>query len=291
MPVLDEETLVSALRRVLPEILPSLVEEAIARALDNLQRSVGEVKAEVADMRERVEALETGFAIDGVEEIDRKLATIDDQTRADNLIIIGLPRVSNDKLAAEIYSFVSTSLEVKIKEDDIDQARYLGSSGPAIFKVTPKLKASILTAGRARGNGVIVKRDFSERTRRVRGALHPTLVRLTEKARASGKAAPKLVAEKIYTEDATYTIHERRKCLERRVAGRAGPTFIPLTGGELTPSPKAAPVASGGGTKGKAVDSRGKNDRRRKPEGDHRRQLRLDSFSFDREESAAKRTS
>ena len=259
------EAVAKAVPDAVEKAVPKAVEEALApldAKLGSMHDSIDALHDQLARLTSRTAAVEGRAAVleeradradaerkddregllDELEKLDRKVADNEDRDRRSNIVLSGLA-ATRDNVEAVILGHLE-KLGVKLGERDIIRAHHLGKDiGTLICKFQHfKDTERVLAAAYERGDvdGVHVKADFSVLTRKARGQLFGTLLRLKREAAGTGRV-PRLKVNRIVDGSASYYWHDRRGRVECRRRGKPV-EFLPL---EPTGPGLQLPPASG----------------------------------------------
>ena len=138
---------------------------------------------------------------DVVEHLERKLAALDDKTRRNNVVMYGMTTDADH---------VAEAVEAEFAKSGADQPKlsavyYVGKpkNSPVIAQFVNTLQRDQAFASiRSKQSTVKVKPDFCPRTRRARGMLYGTLLRL--KASSNAGPTPLLKGDKIVNGKSVY---------------------------------------------------------------------------------------
>ena len=203
------------------------VEDLEARIVTLEQRPTEEMEARIVSLEQRP-AEERTDTIDALKEMERSAADSDNNLRRRNVVVSGIsaPQGKAESDTLELFG----KMGLKIGPNDVASARPLSASENAAIIVEfnkQKHAEAALKAGRGFASAKI-KPDYCTHTRRARGLLFGTLLRL--KATASGRATtppPKLMGARIVDGECTYRWHARREAVEYVRRGES-PTYSPL---------------------------------------------------------------
>ena len=163
--------------------------------------------------------------LDALEKVERSAADTDNELRRGNLVISGMRAAKGEAEPAALGLF--NRMGVKLGPGDLTSARHLSAKddGAILVKFSQQKKAeAVLKAGRGLTDAKI-KPDYSIHTRRARGNLFGTLLRL--KSSSTGLSTPKLMGSRIVDGQCTYRWHARREAVECIRPGQA-PTYSPI---------------------------------------------------------------
>ena len=177
--------------------------------------------------------------MDNEEDIDRRIAERDDETRRDNLIFHGLDRKTSGTAMTTVTNFLTNKLDFSVNPNELKSADHIGGKTTIVGFQDYSKKKAVMTAMKELSSHVAVKSDYSPRSRRARGQLFPLFLELKNKHKADAR----LVRDRVAVGDTEYLLHERRNCVEKRVRGQKS-EFLPLPTRQLErPEPRAVPAS------------------------------------------------
>ena len=219
--------------RDMESVIKELVAEAVDGATAPLVAQLKTLTARNEVLEARVASLEqrpaeeevTEKTLDALEDMERSAADTDNNLRRSSVVVTGL-RADNDGVESAAIDLFGR-MGVTVGPSDVNSARHLSTKDNAavIVKFAKQKHAeAVLKAGRGFA-GAKVKPDYCVHTRRARGFLFGTLLRL--KADGSGTTPPKLMGSRIVHGDSTYRWHARREAVELIRPGQSS-SYSPL---------------------------------------------------------------
>ena len=198
------------------KILPA-IKTIIQPIVDENQKLV----LELAEMRRELKEARLDFE----EDIDRRTAEADDETRRNNLVFHGLDSSASSAKSAAV-EYIKT-LDCTVVPEDIVQADRIGGKNTVVqFRDSSKKKeVSKAKKSKHESDGVSVKSDYCPRSRRARGLLFAQLLDLKNRQQIT---TARLVGGRVTVGQTDYFLHERRGCIEKRERGSKSAEFIPI---------------------------------------------------------------